>query len=88
MHGKYLVRMHYTRADIFGCPYDLKVEYSHYAAIFGRTDGGVPIEPDEPEFIEIGKVFVNTLVGWIEFDTSNEWDLEITDEILEEIEYL
>ena len=75
--------------DVNNIEWDLRVEFSYYAGCKGRTECGVPMEPDDEEELEIISLKRYEPVGymkwaWVEFD-DGELDLGLEQEIMDYI---
>ena len=62
--------------------WDLEVEFSYYAGCKGRTEGGVPMDPDDEEELEIYSIrrFETTSYmrwEWVDFDPEDHPDCKI-----------
>lgn len=48
--------IYFTYIEIMGNQYALEAEYDYFPAEKGARERGVPVEPDEPHFVEISGV--------------------------------
>ena len=62
-----------------GTEFKILVEYTYHEGSCGAREGGVPVEPDEPESVEIHNIYLDA-------DGSGQWiDLYPDDDEIEEL---
>ncbi len=73
-----VIETYETTTEICGGEYKVIVRYCYYPAIKGGS-----VSKPEPAFVEVMNVSVRIGNALVELETSQDWDTEIGEEILE-----